>query len=316
MDPLYSAKQQSAALLSRASRHQIDAALKSPIIILSAPRSGSTLLFEYLTRLQGTSWIGGKSHQVFRHFPQLRVESAAMNSASLNERHADPKCRQLFRDNMAYLLRDHQGQSFIENPELFLNRTTQFIEKTPRNALNIPFLNKVFPDARFIFLHRKPQSNIASIIEAWTLGLQTGRFMTFPKLPEWDRQGWCFLLPPGWRDLIGGSLAEIASFQWRLSNQTIVDNLRQLPRERYSIVSYEEALTTPQATLNKLIDFIGIKNSISHKNFASELSTTAITKPHHRKWEKHQSDIEPLLTTLSTTLSSIELLTTFKKSTN
>ena len=91
MDPLYSAKQQSAALLSRASRHQIDAALKSPIIILSAPRSGSTLLFEYLTRLQGTSWIGGESHQVFRHFPQLRVESAAMNSASLNERHADPK---------------------------------------------------------------------------------------------------------------------------------------------------------------------------------------------------------------------------------
>ena len=198
----------------------------------------------------------------------------------------------------------------------FSTEPHNLLKKTPRNALNIPFLNKVFPDARFIFLHRKPQSNIASIIEAWTLGLQTGRFMTFPKLPEWDRQGWCFLLPPGWRDLIGGSLAEIASFQWRLSNQTIVDNLRQLPRERYSIVSYEEALTTPQATLNKLIDFIGIKNSISHKNFASELSTTAITKPHHRKWEKHQSDIEPLLTTLSTTLSSIELLTTFKKSTN
>ncbi|MCH7695882.1 MAG: sulfotransferase [Proteobacteria bacterium] len=39
------------------------------------------------------------------------------------------------------------------------------MEKTPGNTLNVEFVRTVFPDARFIFLHRYSKENINSIIE-------------------------------------------------------------------------------------------------------------------------------------------------------
>lgn len=300
--------QPSTELALRASQSQVASALKRPVIILSAPRAGSTLLFEYLTGLGGASWIGGESHCVFRQFPHLRFENQAMDSASLNQNHASSECKRRFRDSVAYLLRDSEGRRFIQDPQLFLDRPQQFIEKTPRNALNVSFLNQVFPDARFVFLHRQPQTNIASIIEAWRLGLQTGRFMTFPKLPGWDRSGWCFLLPPGWREFVGKSLAEIASFQWRLSNQTIVSDLGRLPRQRYSILSYEALLADPQAILSRLLDFMSIENDGAHDSFGLRPSTTTISPPNKHKWEKHRASIDPLLPSIELVRRSINRL--------
>ena len=299
--------QLSQQLRAHASQAQIDQALHKPVIILSAPRSGSTLLFEYLTQLQGTSCIGGESHRVFRNFPHLRAENQALDSASLNETHADPRCIELFRDNMGSLLRDISQQSFAQNPALFLQQPKRLIEKTPRNALNIPFLNKVFPDAKFIFLHRAPQQNIASIIEAWTLGLSTGRFMTFPGLPGWDRPGWCFLLPPGWRDLVGRSLAEIAAFQWRMSNQTIIQNLAKLPAEKYCKVSHENLLANPESEIDRLLDFAEIASQgINHLQFTDKLSNTTLTQPAADKWKTQKAQIEPLLPSLEATRRAIE----------
>ncbi|MDA8786959.1 sulfotransferase [Porticoccaceae bacterium] len=311
MNELAAVQQLSQQLRTYATQAQIDQALHKPLIILSAPRSGSTLLFEYLTRLPQTSWIGSESHKVFRNFPHLRAENQSLDSASLNETHANPQCIQLFRDNMACLLRDVSQQSFLQNPKLFLQRPTQFIEKTPRNALNIPFLDQVFSDARYIFLHRAPQPNIASIIEAWTLGLDTGRFMTFPELPGWDRPGWCFLLPPGWRELVGCSLAEIAAFQWQQSNQTIVQNLAKLPTEKYCTVSYEDLLANPQSEIDRLLNFAEIdSHSKSHMQFANKLSNTTLTQPATDKWQRHKAQIDPLLASLEATCQAIEKFTT------
>lgn len=301
------AHQISKQLRSQVTEYQINKALQSPVIILSAPRSGSTLLFEYLTSLLGTSWIGGESHRVYRNFPQLGIANASFDSASLNESHADDECKTLFRNNMAFLLRNSQSQLFVENPEGFLSNGPVLIEKTPRNALNIPFLNRIFPDAKYIFLHRSPADNIASIMEAWHIGLKTGRFVTFPHLPGWDRRGWCFLLPLGWRDMIGKSLAEIAQFQWRVSNETIIKDLRKLPRERCTTVSYEALLAKPQQELNRLLSFAGIESTDhSHENFAAKPSSTTLSAPRQDKWKLSKVTIEPLLPELKSLLQTIE----------
>ena len=42
--------------------------LKEPVIIVSAPRAGSTLLFERLMSVDGLWSIGGESHGIFRLF--------------------------------------------------------------------------------------------------------------------------------------------------------------------------------------------------------------------------------------------------------
>jgi hypothetical protein len=299
MNLFMQAQKVSQHLRSRVSEVHIDNALRRPIVILSAPRSGSTLLFEYLASLVGTSWIGGESHRVFRNFPQLGVANASFDSASLDRSHASKECKVLFRDNIAAMLRDSTAQMFVDNPERFLAGGPILIEKTPRNALNVKFLDTIFPDAKYIFLHRSAADNIASIREAWEVGLETGRFVTFPKLPGWDRRGWCFLLPPGWRNLIGKSLTDIARFQWQMSNLTIVKDLSELPSDRYATVSFEKLLMDPQKELSRLLGFAGIPEpNKSHADFAKNLSSTTLSRPNKDKWRRYAEEIEPMLPAL------------------
>jgi hypothetical protein len=87
-------------------------------------------------------------------------------------------------------------------------KPTYRLEKTPKNALRIPFLVEAFPDARFIFLFRNAKQNISSLLDSW----RSGRYMTYPRLPRWpaDRP-WSHLLIPGWQDLAGRPLAEVVA---------------------------------------------------------------------------------------------------------
>lgn len=255
-NPLIDAAQ---ALVRHSSPQQIKTTLKQPVIIVSAPRAGSNMLFEEMSKVPGFWTIGGESHGIYQAFPALRAENPEMDSGSLGKSHADPETRRLVRACFLCLLRDHRGIPYMDMaPGLHPTRVT-LLEKTPRNALNIPFLLEVFPDARFIFLHRNARQNIASIIEAWNHGFQTGRFVTFRDLPGWDRPAWCFLLPPGWRSMIGRSLPEIATFQWSASNDTILDNLTHLPSSRWVSVSYDGLTEAPGETLARLCQFAGVE---------------------------------------------------------
>jgi len=297
------------AVAGQFSVEEIKATLQQPIIIVSAPRSGSNLLFEQMTKVAGFWSIGGESHGIYRAFPHLRAENSDLDSGSLGESHADAETRRLMRACFLCLLRDYQGASYLNMaPELRPSSVT-LLEKTPRNALNIPFLLEVFPAARFIYLHREPRQNIASIIEAWTLGLQTGRFGTFQDLPGWDRRAWCFLLPPGWQSMIGKSLPEIAAFQWSASNKVILDNLMPLPSSRWMSVSYSDLIAAPRETLTDLCSFAGITaQDQAIPAGPLPLSRTALTPPHPDKWKKYEQELDDLWTDLVPTVERIEAL--------
>ena len=297
----------SQAVKRTSSKADSDTALKAPLIILSVPRSGSSLLFEQLTQLKGVWNIGGESHKVFRNFPHLRFENQQLDSASLGERHADPTTIALMRENFLFHLQDHQSNRLLEQRQYFDISQGCLVEKTPRNALNIPFLLKVFPDAKFVFLHRKAEENIASIIEAWKIGLETGRFATFPSLPGWDRKAWCFLLPPNWRSMIGKSLADIAAFQWAQSNQTILEQLSTLPQSRWTSLSYQQFIAHPEKQMAKITKFANI-NASSDVLDLSKLSKSTLAPPDENKWRAHQDQIIPLVNHLSELVGKLQSL--------
>src|SRR4030095_3296846 len=69
----------------------------------------------------------------------------------------------------------------------------RMLEETPKNSLRVPFLARVLPQARFIYLYRDPRQVLSSMIEAWT----TGRFRTYPQLPGWNAPSWARPLVPG-----------------------------------------------------------------------------------------------------------------------
>ena len=285
-------------------------ATANPVFIVSSPRSGSTLLHELLIRAKGIWSIGGESHGIYAKFPHLRMENKSFDSGCLGEAHADEKtCRQfsqLFVDSIV----DGNGEKLNLQE---LKKPIAILEKTPRNSLNIPFINKVFPRARFIFLHREPKANISSIIEAWQVGLQSGRFVTFKKLPSWDLEKWCLLLPPGWRDLNGRPLAEIAAFQWAACNKVALSDLSQLDAKSWVSVSYERLLSNPTKEIERLCKFIGV--GVGNELQASldgdlPLSSSVVSKPDVDKWKRHEEEI---LLTLDRVEPTVKLISSLRR---
>jgi LPS sulfotransferase NodH len=268
-----------------------------PVIVVSAPRSGSTLLFEQLSSRPGIWTIGGESHGVFRAFPHLQAENAQLDSGCLLASHADEDTVDAFRRCMAFLLRNHNGEPWIAmRPEDRPSNVT-LLEKTPRNALNVPFLLQVFPGARFIYLYRDARATIASLVEAWQIGLKTGRFVTFRDLPGWDRAAWCFLLPRGWRNLTGKTLFDIAAFQWAACNDKLLDDLEMIDDGRCTAVAYEELTAAPSGTLQRLAEFANVDDRGSFAGSRPlSLSRTTLSPPHPNKWRRWEQEIEALET--------------------
>ena len=105
----------------------------------------------------------------------------------------------------------------------------RLLEKTPKNALRVPFLRSVFPDARFLYLWREPEESLASMIEGW----QSGLFVTYPDLPDWPGPKWSYLLVPGWRNLAGRPLHEIVAAQWRITQEHLLREMADIPPRRF-----------------------------------------------------------------------------------
>lgn len=274
----------------RLSDAELEARLADMVIILSAPRSGSTLLFDLLSRADNVLTIGGETHAVYRHFPHLAAENAAVDSGMLGESHAAEATVRQFRSLFLAMLRNRHGQLLHDLP----GRGTGghvIVEKTPRNALNLPFLKRVFPAARFLFLYRHPAEVIASLIEGWETGARTGQFVTYRNLPGWDRPEWCFALPRGWRDLKSKPLADIAAFQWSACNRQILDNVGGLSPDRLLDVAYDELVDRPAETLRRIGETFGIAASADWRSGNLPVSASTVSAPRRDKWRAREAEI-------------------------
>ncbi|MDV6331134.1 sulfotransferase [Asticcacaulis sp. 201] len=267
---------------------EVAAALGDPVFIVSAPRSGSTLLFSLLGNSPDIWTIGGESHVIFQQFPKLKAADDAFSSGALGAGHADAATAAQIRRFYLASLCNVRGETTYDRITSGSPKEGVFVEKTPRNALNIPFLLGIFPTARFIFLHRDPRANIASIIEGWQTGIRTGQFVTYRDLP--GRPGpWCFLLPPGWQAHAQAPLAEIAAFQWRAANEAILDTL---PTGRWISLAYEDLIADPRTQLRRLCDFCVVATGPALDQVAHlPLSASTISAPSPDKWRRFEHEV-------------------------
>ncbi|RME98572.1 MAG: hypothetical protein D6773_14235, partial [Alphaproteobacteria bacterium] len=78
-------------LAARLSEREVAACFDNPVFIVSAPRSGSTLLFTLMMASPDIWTIGGESHGIYAQFPHLRAADAQMSSGRLDATHADAR---------------------------------------------------------------------------------------------------------------------------------------------------------------------------------------------------------------------------------
>jgi uncharacterized protein (TIGR03032 family) len=250
-----------------------------PVFIVAAPRSGSSWLFETLSQCPGLLSLGGEGHGQIESIPALNPRANQRWHNALEAADATDEVIAQLQNNYVAGLRNHLDEPVAPTSPF------RFLEKTPKNALRIAFLKQAFPDARFIWLHRDPHENIASIIEAWG----SGRFVTYPSLPD-RPAGWSLLLPPGWQALKDKPVGEIAAWQWATTNQRIAEQLAAMPRSDWTSISYQELCSDSDAAIAKLCQFIGIDPPAAPS--AEALSRHTLTPPSPDKWRKHEQAIE------------------------
>lgn len=259
--------------------------LTRPVIIVSTPRSGSTMFLETLARSPDLWSVGGESHAVIEGLPWLHPRSRAWESNRLGRADADARTARLLRRRFSAAVRDRDGRRAPPGPH-----PVRLLEKTPRNALRIPFLLRVFPGATFIYLHRDPPETVSSMLDGW----RSGRHVSYPALPGWTGPPWSFLLVPQWRSLPAEDLAQTVVHQWAITTSTLLDGMARVPAGQRWAVRYRDLVANPSEVIADLCETLQLRWDRPLTG-AMPLSSTTLDPPAEGKWRRNASEIEPAL---------------------
>lgn len=240
-----------------------DELLRRPIVILGAPRSGTTLI-----------------SQLLKHHPRLYLANEPRilwkfgndrRSDLLAPEHATEPVRAEIRRRLAGEVRD-AGR-------------TRLVEKTPSNSLRAPFVDRVLPGAVYINMMRDGRQSVLSIREFWrnhAAGVPSSKLL-WQRIKELrPRQAPHYAkefvrrvagkLSPGlagvpvWGPRVPGiedwardrDLLAVAALQWRTCVEIACADGRRLPEDRYTECRLEEF---DEAELGRLMAFCGLEPS-------------------------------------------------------
>lgn len=254
------------------------ALIDRPIFIISPPRSGSTLLFETLSQAPDLYTVGGESHAIIEGIPALAMPARNWTSNRLGAEDATADIAGAISSSFYGALTDRDGRK----PD----GKVRMLEKTPKNALRIPFFDAIWADAGFLFLYRDARQTLASMIEAWL----SGKFVTYRRLPDWDAWPWSLLLIPGWEELRGKPLPEIVARQWSTTMDVLLDDLENLAPERVTAVDYDELVGDPARAVAGLGQALGFDWDRQLEQ-SLPLSRYTLSKPAADKWKSLETVI-------------------------
>jgi len=219
--------------------------IANPIFIIGCGRSGTTILGTALSRHRDVTYLDEPRHLWVSAYPNTDIWSAAAPARGgklwMTADDADPvRSRKLAR-----LLRF----------ETLRHRRPVLIEKLPINTFRLSFLHKIFPAARYVHIYRNGLEVARSIQRLVDRGNWFGaNSYKWDRLVEYARgksetEG----LPPLCTDAFHKGLLE-----WRLSTESVVGFLRNMPSNAFVEVNYEHFVDEPAATVARMLAFIGL----------------------------------------------------------
>jgi len=257
-----------------------------PLFIVSVPRAGSTLLFETLAGFPDVWSTGAENHAWMEEIPGLHPAARGFDSNRLEAADATGSVRRAVLAAFTGRLHDRGCHYYLDMPADRRPAAIRFLEKTPKNALRIPFLSALFPDALFLYLYREFESNVSSLIDGW----RSLRFIAYRDLPGFENRHWSFFLPPGWRAMHDRSIADIASYQWATGNRVIREDLARLPPAHWLAVAYEALIARPEEEMRRIARFAGLAwdDAVQARcDGGLPISRLTLTPPDRQKWRKH-----------------------------
>lgn len=255
--------------------------MPDPVFVVGCSRSGTTVTYETLVASRSFLNFGFEIPRFWNglHGPLNNGwDSEAAGAEDARPGHCDAALRFFYQ---------HLGAGRV-------------LDKTCINTMRIPYLQRLFPEARFVFIHRDGRDNISSMMDGWRKGRVDGGFgltQFFGPSPdpvainggEFDE--WHFFLPPGWRAYNRASLEEVCAFQWISANRLALEAKKSIPAEQWIQIRYEDILEHPVDSFRAVFARLDIPFDAALQARCASLDrrpTSIVSGPPGRqKWRKH-----------------------------
>ncbi len=233
-----------------------------PVVIIGAPRSGTNMLRDVLAALPdfGT-WPCDEINYIWRH------GNRAFPTDEFPAELATPKVCGYIRCQFERM-RNRLGVTYL-------------VEKTCANALRVEFVDRVLPDAKYIFIRRSGTDAAASAIKRWRAPLnllyvlRKARFVPLVDLPYYAGNYLANRLHKllssensvsTWGPKFSGmqelaktrSVAEISAMQWRACVERSREAQQAIPANRWIEVRYEDFVSNPVTQLKGICAFLQV----------------------------------------------------------
>ena len=245
--------------LNQRLQHKRARAIRKPVFVLGTMRSGTTLLADFLGRFPGIIHCPFELKDVWSQAGGVSMASAKTRDTQCFELGAgDVRPGQRARLSSALLIRMRANAAGKKADAVLLN-------KNPHLCNKVPLVNDLFPDARFIWIHRPLPQVVVSLRELFAaVQRRQGTWHYWPP-PGTVGHNRCWQacherealakLDPG-RVFPGGDITYLAEY-WFESNRAIREALANIPRSRWHEVREEELLRDPDGTLRGCLRFLG-----------------------------------------------------------
>ncbi len=267
-----------------------------PVLILGAARSGTKLLRRLLGTAPDAAVVPYGVPAVWKRGCEEHPHDALPRSAC-----TDASARRI-REALQQLAQGPPDASFL-------------IEKTSANTLRVPFVDAVYPNARFVHLVRDGVDVVESARRRWQArpglaylvrkalylrgtGLRQGlRFV-------WDRlRGLGTASPSLWgphypgmaSDAAARPLLDVCAKQWRACVESTLDALDALPDARVLSLRYESLVRDPHS-VDRLARFLGLSDAGPMRAaYDQEVDDTFVGRGRTRLSAAERDPIAPIL---------------------
>lgn len=234
------------------------------LVIIGAPRSGTNMLRDLICTLPGCgTWPCDEINFIWRH-GNVAYPSDAFPASLATER-----VQRFVRSRFDQIARSHDLKVVVE--------------KTCANSLRVGFVDRIVPDAKYVFLVRHGMDAVASAAQRWRgkldllYTLKKARFVPVADVPRYAvlfaanqlfrlrsperRVAYWGPRLDNMEELLGRfSLEEVCALQWRECVERAMQALGQVAGDRVLRARYESVVDDPRSFLTRLADFIGIGN--------------------------------------------------------
>lgn len=232
-----------------------------PAVIIGAPRSGTNMLRDVLTSLEGiATWPCDEINYIWRHgnvrFPSDEIPA----------------------DRATPVVKSYVQQRFEDIREKC--SADIVVEKTCANSLRVPFVDAVVPDAKYVFIYRDGIDATGSAKERWTAKLdipyilEKVRFVPKMDLPYYAlRYFWARVYRlisrekrlAFWGPALNGmqeilqehTLNEVCALQWQQCVDKAEEAFSRMPEDKVVRVRYEDFVRNPVTELSRILEFLG-----------------------------------------------------------